>query len=578
MKLERSDLEHISNPGEQLTAKVLLKHAPKDWSIIYSKNYLRRYHDYKAGEDFLIEGEIDFIVMVPNLGFCCLEVKSARELKIEDGNWYRKDGSNWIKYSKTPVQQNRKNMHNLVELLKTRFPNNALPCSFASMIVFPRATANNPYPIGDDAVLIDKAKLNNIISEIKDVLVAKWEYYVTKINPRANSPITNKVFQLLLPKEVRIAEKVSIQINNSENALIALTEQQSQILGAMKRNKQLCVVGGAGTGKTILAIKRAQELMDSGLKIAFICYSRKLPFWIQSRLELKNGSVVNNYYKLAKEYIDKAPGLSLPKANPFENRPYVDGLFLEAIEILGDRAKFDVIIIDEAQDFGETKEIIFHELWNRNSAGFFIQFGDENQTIFSGGGLFTGDDIPICTLDKNCRNTLQIALICNAIISQTEEDVDVVEIESLPRGKDPIYINGEEGPEFRKEQIVKTIRGWIDSGINVKQIALIAPKKQNSLVNISNLRESASEVQSIEGIKFTSSHEKWRNNQGCLVDTIKGFKGMESDLLVLTDLPEITENWFTLEDAYVGISRAKHELVVISLTSASAAMVAKWMN
>jgi DNA helicase IV len=64
-----------------------------------------------------------------------------------------------------------------------------------------------------------------------------------------------------------------------------------------------------------------------------------------------------------------------------------------------------------------------------------------------------------------------------------------------------------------------------------------------------------------------------------LIDTIKGFKGLESDAVVITDIPEInTTASFALEDAYVGFSRAKHELVAISLDDSSTAMLLRWMK
>ena len=42
----------------------------------------------------------------------------------------------------------------------------------------------------------------------------------------------------------------------------------------MRRRAMIC--GGAGTGKTLLAFERAQEMAHSGLKTLLLCYNRAL--------------------------------------------------------------------------------------------------------------------------------------------------------------------------------------------------------------------------------------------------------------------------------------------------------------
>ena len=73
-------LDEIDNPGECIVAEALLAQCPNDWTIIYSKSWL--WHDTRYNRNRFKEGEIDFVVIVPNKGFVCLEVKSAKKYQL----------------------------------------------------------------------------------------------------------------------------------------------------------------------------------------------------------------------------------------------------------------------------------------------------------------------------------------------------------------------------------------------------------------------------------------------------------------------------------------------------------------
>lgn len=571
MELTKSfEISQIDNKGESLVADYLIKNSPKDWIILYSKIWLWKKYSYN--ESSIKEGEVDFIVIVPGLGFMCLEVKSARKYKIDRGHWSRWDSKRnaWETYTKSPVHQCRRNLHSLANKLEEKFRGNRLPCAYESAVVFPQGKADAQFALGEDEILVDAGSLDNLVTKIKDSLSARLR--------EGMSGNTKEVEQLLCPPEIKIEPALSLNIGRQERALFSLTQGQFEVLKSMRRNRQLSVIGGAGTGKTILAIRRAQELMDQGLRVVYICFSTKLSDWISSSLKLNRGSVATNYHKLAKQYI-KESGLPWPsKGEEIPDEFWITKiheLFLNAIERLGSAGKFDAVIIDESQDFSEEHAMVIHYLWNGNEDGHLYQFGDEKQIVF-GGKLFEHEEVPECVLDKNCRNTKQIALICKRIMSDAGVSSDASEIDLLPSGTSPVCINGSKGMHFRKTVIAKTINSWIEEGLRPSQIAVLSPMRTNSLIEQDN---DSDEIIKVGGLPFTRNHQLWQKNNACLIDTIKGFKGLESDAVVITDIPEIdTTASFALEDAYVGFSRAKHELVAVSLDDSATATLLRWMK
>ena len=66
-------------------------------------------------------------------------------------------------------------------------------------------------------------------------------------------------------------------------------------------------------------------------------------------------------------------------------------------------------------------------------------------------------------------------------------------------------------------------------------------------------------------MELTDDISRWKSGKGILFSTVKGFKGLEADAILLIDIPPTDEaSLFKKADYYVACSRAKHLLVVLS--------------
>lgn len=99
---------------------------------------------------------------------------------------------------------------------------------------------------------------------------------------------------------------------------------------------------------------------------------------------------------------------------------------------------------------------------------------------------------------------------------------------------------------------------WVNKGkLKPNQVAILSPFKQSnsSLATLSKAR----------GVEITDEIERWQKGEGVLFSTVKGFKGLEADAIMLIDIPYNRESpIFQRADYYVACSRAKHLLVVIN--------------
>ena len=99
---------------------------------------------------------------------------------------------------------------------------------------------------------------------------------------------------------------------------------------------------------------------------------------------------------------------------------------------------------------------------------------------------------------------------------------------------------------------------WFGQGkLKPSQIAVLSPFEQS--------KSCLANTDKIGGVNLTSDLEHWRANDAVLFSTIRSFKGLEADAIIVTDAPNPeSDAYFTTADFYVGCSRAKHLLVVLA--------------
>ena len=64
-----------------------------------------------------------------------------------------------------------------------------------------------------------------------------------------------------------------------------LTAEQGSMLRTLSDNSRLLIRGGAGTGKSFLAVEQARRLARHGQRVGFVCYSSGLASFVQRRFK-----------------------------------------------------------------------------------------------------------------------------------------------------------------------------------------------------------------------------------------------------------------------------------------------------
>jgi superfamily I DNA/RNA helicase len=394
-------------------------------------------------------------------------------------------------------------------------------------------------PLGLDAPLvltIDSHRLKDIRRAVAGV-VAHW---------KAEGNIPPNVMDSLISRlkpTIEIRRVLRDDVRSIGEELIKLTAQQIRVLGGMRRNRRAKIVGGAGTGKTILAIEKAREFGAEGLRTLLTCFNEPLAAMSAQALKDQSNVIVRHFHSLCMATI-RAAGMKPPQeinADWWATKA-ADAL----VEALGKEGqRFDAIVVDEGQDFAsDWITALILSLVSPDESPFFV-FLDSHQDIYVRGCSFPSD-WPTYELTTNCRNTLPIATRVAAIF---DDDVDSLGA----RGPEPVleFVNSDKALVARVESLVEKLleREKLDAA----QIAVLCGSR--ALVDLLRSMAVCDHVFCAPGLRGIATETVWK------------FKGLESPvvLLALPTTPGLSTE-IARQLAYVGLSRPQAALFVVAAT------------
>lgn len=549
-------IDAIESKPERDVARVLVDHLPSQVTIFHSYPWLRADRHDRTGNVTLREGEADFLILWPELGFLVLEVKGGEiHYAADKRGWYRALPSGGERSIKDPFAQASKNMHVLVSAIADRVYGGSRP-NFAHgyAAIFPDCIFTGPTPPGSQVVNTWSADdLNKIDKRVATALRQFSHSDPPRIIPKEE---LEKVKTAILPM-FRLERSLGRMVDHQEEQLFRLTEAQSELLEFLGSNDRVLIEGVAGSGKTILAKLQAQRFADRGLRTLILCYNKTLSGWISESLPDENRQLIDvfHFHSLCSELCKQAGVDFSPPSDPEAQTKFwrndAAALLWDAIEDLPNN-RYDAIIVDEGQDFNtDWWEPI--ELMNMSGGeGFFYIFYDPVQNLYNP----TGAAIPALgkpfQLRKNCRNTLSIIETCSAIIHR-----DIEAKGGTPKGVETDFLQLARG-KATHDQLKRWLRDWLGrDGLKASQVVILSPYAQ--------MKSSLADVRQLGATELTYDVNEWRKGKGVLVTTMRSFKGLEADVVVLIDLPKPGSLAVcSVADFYVGSSRAKHLLKVIS--------------
>ena len=554
-KLTEVELAALPSQGEAAVYRACRNGLPDDYDVYFSVGWILQRPDHRAND-----GETDFVICHRDHGFLTVEVKGGGiRYDAVAGAWSSTDRSGSVHRIKDPAWQARTAKYSILAKLQehprwTASGADRVLCGHA--VFFPDLTDAASLRRPDlPAILIGS---RDDINSIEAWVIAAFDYW--RNDDHAQGAIGASrllVFRSVFARSFEVHPPISGMLAAEEVERIRLTEDQARILDLLQSRRRVAVSGGAGTGKTVLAVEKAIRLAQEGFQTLLTCYNKQLANHLTGVCAGIQNLEVMSFHQLCLRRVKQADEVSgrdlFSEAKmTYPGAPDWDVQWPNALAYTVDilEHSYDAIICDEGQDFREDYWFALELLLSDSKASPLYVFFDDNQNLYQRSGTFPIQEEPF-TLATNCRNTGEI--------------------------HDAVYLYYR-GPRVAPPRI----RGLDVGLLTSSSIAAQAQKLHSKIVELIS-REGVSPVDIsvliADSLQKTLHYEalrhhplpkpaKWREEgirteNTVLLDTVKRFKGLESPVVFLWGLPSPNVTG-TPEVLYVGMSRAKSLLYLVA--------------
>lgn len=497
----------------------------------------------------LIEGdrqqEIDLLVAWPGVGIAALEVAGGLVTRDASG-W--SEGSGEERTAIDPEAEMRDERHMLQRMLEDR-RSPAATAHTVHMVALPHTPVPATWDAPDlpRALVLDRDDLATAAEKIKAAIQELGHDHGVEYG-HGDHPLTRAGLASLV-------DLLSAQMPSQMDALAwasdeefrrgHLTRDQAKVLDMFEYYPRLIVTGGAGSGKTWLALEQARRRAAGGDRVAIVCRSRGLSRYLQrvaDGLDVRERPAFVGIPQDLLGHWGRGPAVAdddVDAADYWEHR--LPRALYEVALRRPDVERFDALVVDEAQEFGEEWWPALAECLREPQTGSLVVFTDNGASDeWRKAGVPI--DVAPMVLGENVRSSRQIARLTETFALS----------EFLSRGRKKAAVRFVDVPSVYAPTIAEVAvealvaEGWAPGAIAVLTTAAHWPTEKD--------------IGAFEGYRdywdhFLAGADVHRGG-------VKDFQGLERAVVVLV------VNGF--EDAaqarqilYTGLSRARSLLVIV---------------
>ncbi|MGC3975910.1 MAG: NERD domain-containing protein [Nitrospira sp.] len=542
-------------PGERDVFN-LVAAGPNDWVALHSLDL----SPWNRG----LRTEIDFVVIAPDTGIICLEVKSHENIIFDGYRW------NPETISRSPFKQASDGRHTFYRRLAKLAPDfKRVPV--VHCCIFPRSPFNllpnlsvQPWELMDlrafRAFDSGSAFCADLKARMRLSIAADGN--LCHLDHRLSKDQIDTIVKCCVPMQRCRPDAREEIVRREAEVEKVLREQQKPVLQLAALNDRLIVSGAAGTGKTLIAMEVARRMAQKGRRVALLCYNQLVGNWMKQRIEQTGPVLPNLVVGRAIRIMAEMTAVQIP-ANPKE-----DFWERELPERLEERltdpdfkaaAAFEYLVLDEAQDIlarPRIRQIIFQFLSGGMDKGAFALFGDfEHQVLEKRGSMdqalaaLDASSRPVrWKLSENCRNyrivgdtAVRLAGHCDSTYSGYLRAGGGVH-------NYDIYFYEHESAQL--DILSRWIKDFKAQGYKSSEITLLSFRADPL---------SAAARLAITGYKLRPA---WQAGDLIAYASVHAFKGMENKVIILTDVL-LDDLEFDRDLFYTGMTRATESVRVL---------------
>lgn len=507
----------------------LIAAGPDDWVALHSLDLA----PWNRG----LRTEIDFVIIVPDTGILCVEVKSHENITYDGYRWYPET------ISRSPFKQAADGRHTFYRRLSELAPQfKRVPV--VHCCIFPRAPFDvspnlsvQPWELMDLRIFRSLESGAAFCAELKariDRSVAA-DGQLSRLDHRLSPSQIEAVARFCVPVQKRHPGAREEIRRREEEVEKVLRQQQKPVLQLAAWNDRLVVSGGAGTGKTLIAIEVARRAAEKGRRVALLCYNQLIGDWLRRKIAQSVPVLPNLVAGRAIRVMAELTQIEVP------SKPTQEFWDTELPQQLEERltdpdfkavATFDYLVLDEAQDLLARPRLwqcLTQFLKGGVEKGAFALFGDFDQQVLTerepmDRALDALDRLnrPVrWKLSENCRNYQ----ILGDTAVRLAGFVDPVYSGYLRSGGGvnnyDIYFYDHE--RAQADMLGQWLREFKEQGYKPSEITLLSFRADHM---------SAAARLGASGYRLRPA---WQAGDLTAYATVHAFKGMENKIIIITD-------------------------------------------
>lgn len=501
-------VEYIdSQSGAEREVAELLKAIGGDEGVAYHSVHLPRHRKQ-------VMGEADFVVLWRG-AILVLEVKGGRIGRTHEGIWYSVDRhGTQHPLRRSPWMQAKDATFALLDVLTDRTNGGGWPFAYAVVTPHQNLPSDAEWdpqqhigldrmtPLGLERALDALARLARTPTGPPE---GSWQ----DLRPSGNLAMVSDY----LRKEVDAMRTVPDTELLIDRHIVSMTDEQIDAMRAFERNPRVLVRGGAGTGKTVVAVEAARRAAVDGSSVAFVCGSAGV-------LQLASQLLSDSSVRLVS--FGSIPGEPL----------------------------FDVVVVDEAQDLLNAEDM--SRLGTAIRGGlrkgrWWVFLDPNNQAHLTGTfdeGMYRelGDSAVVVDLMKNIRNPRSVV---TAVQSHLGADLGSPRI---GEGPDASIVQART-PEEARQLLARRVQVLHDQGVSPKKITILSAAVAPGA--------SVLAVNDQLPLTYTVGDRSYE------VTDAASIKGLERAHVVVMDVADLNASEARAA-AYVAMTRPRYSLYVVS--------------
>ncbi len=517
------------------TLALLASALPQDYAVFHGVHWTN------IEKGFSAYGEVDFIVVAPNGRLLLIEQKSGFLTETDEGLAKRYAGLDKPKLVRNQIVR-------AVSALKQRFGSAGEPLAIDYLLYCPDYQVRKLESAGIAADRIVDAQRRDQLTQV-----------IQKILPLIEVSAQRERVMRFLDNVLELVPDPSAMIGQAS----AMVTRISGGLATWARQLdftpfRLRVTGTAGSGKTQLALAEYTDALKRGLKPLYVCYNRPLADHVHKLVPA--GGRVANYHQLC-DLFARDTGLS-----PDYRQPQVWSQLETTLASadIPDHWRFDVLIIDEGQDFSSAWRDALLRLLKPEGRALWLE--DTMQNLYGREPVELPGWVSLHA-DSNYRSPRRIVDLLSSLVMPSARAIQAA---SPFAGADiDVLIWKSDDIGQMHAQTRQAITRCLGAGYTRADMALISfrGREHSALLNLDALGHHT--LKSFAGHYDLFGNPVFRDGE-LLTESVYRFKGQSAPAVIFTEIDFDTLDDKSLRKLFVGMTRARMRLALVISERAAA--------